>query len=161
MISAAELKTLLCYDPETGLFLRLISRSPNAKAGDNAGAVDRYGYVWISINRRRYSAHRLAWFYMTGGWPSEMIDHRDGDKSNNRFENLRPASRSQNAANSRARNSAGLKGVSFDKRTSKWGASIRKGGRFTWLGTFETPEAAHAAYVAASVHVHGEFARAA
>jgi len=88
-----------------------------------------------------------------------VIDHRDGDPSNNRWNNLRRATPSQNNANRRLQqnNAWGLKGVS--RHRSRWRASIRKDRRTHHLGVFSTPQAAHAAYVAAARKLFGEFAR--
>ena len=102
----------------------------------------------------------VAWLYMTGRWCRPEIDHRDGDATNNRWANLRRASRSQNAAKrGRPRNnSSGFKGVSLCE-SGKWRAKIRKGGRCLYLGRFATPQEAHAAYAAAARKLFGEFAR--
>jgi hypothetical protein len=96
---------------------------------------------------------------MTGKWCSLVIDHRDGDPSNNRWANLRRATRSQNSANRRIprNNPCGFKGVS--RHRGKWDATICKKGRRHFLGSFLTPQAAHAAYVKAARKLFGEFAR--
>jgi hypothetical protein len=90
------------------------------------------------------------------------VDHIDGDGLNCRRSNLRFCTRSQNLQNGpvRSDNRAGLKGAIWDSRAGKWRAEISKDGRRLWLGTFETPEQAHAAYVAAATAEYGEFARA-
>jgi hypothetical protein len=96
--------------------------------------------------------------------PSKMeTDHIDGDGLNNRRSNLRIATTSENQRNRglSANNTSGFKGVSWQKRTKKWRAEIRSNGVYWWLGDFDTPEAAHAAYVAASERLHGEFGRVA
>lgn len=163
MLTLNRLKELLYYDAETGLFTRKVGRSgPNARAGDIAGCDNGQGYVRIYVDGVPYKAHRLAWFYMTGEWVDE-VDHRDTDRSNNRWDNLREATRSQNRTNCAAyrNNTSGYKGVSFYKRTGKWKAQIQKEGRKISLGYFETPEAAHAAYIDAANRLFGQFARAA
>ena len=98
---------------------------------------------------------------MRGEWGRPTIDHRDGDGTNNRWNNLRRASQSQNNANRRRprSNTSGFKGVSRCRRTGKWIAVIGKRGRMIYLGKFSTPQAAHAAYVAAARKLYGEFAR--
>ena len=96
---------------------------------------------------------------MKGKWCSQVIDHRDGDPSNNRWTNLRSATRSQNSANKRLyrSNACGLKGVCRER--SGWRATIYKNGRRRHLGNFPTPQEAHAAYVKAARKLFGEFAR--
>ncbi len=94
--------------------------------------------------------------------PGMLTDHRDGDGLNNRRDNLRVASKTQNGRNSRmkSRNTSGFKGVHLHKQSGKWRARISTGTRHVCLGLHETPEAAHAAYVKASAELHGEFSRA-
>jgi hypothetical protein len=158
-VTSARLRELLRYDRKTGEFRWLKCVSPSIQPGDIAGTLDSQGYRRIIIEGRIYRAHHLAWLYMKGKWCSVVIDHRDLDPSNNRWSNLRRATRSQNSANrSVPRNNAcGLKGVSPDRRG--WRATIRKNGRIHHLGVFETPQEAHAAYVKAARKLFGEFAR--
>jgi hypothetical protein len=129
--------------------------------GDVAGTFDRQRYLKITINGRKFRAHQLAWLFMTGEWCSLLIDHRDGDPANNRWNNLRRATVSQNTANRRRQrnNVCGFKGV-VRTRSGRWCARIYKHGRRHHLGNFLTPEAAHAAYIAAARKLFGEFARA-
>ena len=98
-ITQAELKRLLTYDPETGIFKWNVYRSDNARAGDIAGAMEKTGYVDISVNAKRYKAHRLAFLYMTGSWPKNQIDHKNKVRNDNKWLNLREASASENAQN--------------------------------------------------------------
>jgi hypothetical protein len=158
-VTRARLRELLHYDAKTGEFHWRKARGRKIRAGDIAGTLPVSRYLKITINGRQYGAHRLAWFYMTGKWCRLVIDHRDGDPSNNRWSNLRRATLSQNNANRRVqRNKAcGLKGVSRDRRG--WRATIHKNGRLRHLGTFATPQAAHAAYAKAARQLFGEFAR--
>lgn len=163
MLTAAGLRELFEYDPTTGVFTRLVYRSPNAKPGDIAGTPGKDGYVQIQIDGKLYKAHRLAWLYVKGEWPPHGVDHRDTIKSNNAWINLRAATPAQNAGNCgpRTSNTSGYKGVCRIKKNGKWMAQIQIGGRFNFLGYFETAEQAHAAYcVAAELHF-GEFSRAA
>jgi hypothetical protein len=90
-----------------------------------------------------------------------MVDHRDLDRTNNRWNNLRRATRSTNAANTRRQrnNTSGFKGVYPHHKTGRWYAQIRKDGRGYYLGSFATPQAAHEAYAAAARELFGEFAR--
>lgn len=163
MVTQKRLKQLLSYDPKTGLFTRLVGRrGPNARAGDVAGCDNGQGYIRIYVDGKPYKGHRLAWLYMTGEWVPE-VDHENTDRSDNRWDNLREATRAQNRTNCGPYKNctSGLKGVSFYKRTGKWKAQIQSGGKKVGLGYFVTKEAAHAAYVSAAHELHGEFARAA
>jgi len=159
-LTRARLRELLRYDPETGEF-RWLKDSRMVRAGDLAGCLDREHYWVICIDYRNYPAHQLAWLHVTGRWGRPMIDHRDGNPANNRWSNLRVATSSQNNAN-RCRprhNTSGFKGVHFNAQRRKWAATICKDWRTIYLGLFLTPEAAHAAYVAAARKLFGEFAR--
>ena len=157
------LKRLLSYDPETGIFVRLVSTSNRVKVGDVAGTPHNMGYWSISLMGRRHLAHRLAWLYVYGIWPPQEIDHMNGDRSDNRICNIRLASRPQNAANGRTRstNTSGHPGVHYETRRSCWCAYIGKNNKRIWLGYFDTAEAAIAARRAAARLHHGKFARAA
>jgi len=158
-VSRARLRALIHYDPETGEFRWLRRMNPKVPAGRTAGTLTRDGYRVIAIKGRNYRAHRLAWLYVTGKWRSQMIDHRDGNPSNNCWSNLRRATRSQNCANRGVprNNTCGLKGVSRDG--PRWRATIHRKGRRHYLGNFPTPQAAHAAYAKAARELFGEFAR--
>ncbi|MGE0038076.1 MAG: HNH endonuclease [Xanthobacteraceae bacterium] len=105
----------------------------------------------------------MAWLYVTGTWPIEHVDHINGIRSDNRFVNLRLATNSENARNSRRRinNACGYKGVHYKKRLKKFVAQIRVAGRVFHLGVFRTADEAHAAYCKAAKEHFGEFARAA
>jgi hypothetical protein len=107
-----------------------------------------------------YLGHRLVWLYHNGCWPSKFLDHIDGDRENNRIENLREASRTDNNRNvSRQRNNtSGFKGVSLMKRDNVWIAQITVNRKNYYLGRFSTPEEAYAAYCKAAKELHGEFA---
>jgi hypothetical protein len=160
MLTAERLRELLDYCPESGVFTRRVSRG-RAKAGSVAGCDDHKGHLVIVVDGRLYQAHRLAWLYVTGHWPKHEVDHVDGDGLRNAWTNLRSATHAENMRNSRRprHNTSGFKGVSWHKRSQAWRAYIKKDRRAIHLGTFATPEAAHAAYVAAAQEHHGEFAR--
>jgi len=143
------------YDPETGIFTRLVRTSNRIKIGDVAGSLSRYGYLEFQLYGKLRKAHRLAWLYMTGEWPVGEIDHRDTDRTNNRFSNLRDVTSLGNKQNRRAPNknsSTGLLGVS--PKRDKWKAQIRANGKNRHLGTFTTPMEAHAAYLKAKRELH-------
>lgn len=154
-LSVERLKEVLNYDPVTGIFTYRIRRS-NVSAGSPAGHMHNKGYHRISIDDKRHYASRLAWFYMTGEWPSEHIDHINGDRSDNRFENLRLATAGENQQNrSTPRNSTtGFLGVTWNKGMKKFQAQITSNWRHYRLGYFDTPEEAHAAYLAAKQRLH-------
>lgn len=157
--TAEELRSLLDYDPATGIFRWRRSAGTSA-AGDLAGCV-RGRYWIIGIRGRRYRAHRLAWVYVYGVWPELEIDHRDTFTLNNAIANLRQATRLQNTHNSKPHraNKIGLKGVTASR--GKFHAKIRANFQTIYLGAFDTAEAAHAAYRTAAEQHFGEFARAA
>jgi hypothetical protein len=158
-VTRARLRALLRYDRETGEFHWLKRMNGRIRAGDLAGTLTEEGYRRIWIEGRHYRAHRLAWLYITGEWCPLLIDHRDGNPSNNRWNNLRRATSSQSNANRRVprNNACGLKGVSQDR--GRWRARIHKNGQKHHLGIFPTPQAAHAAYAKAARQLFGEFAR--
>jgi hypothetical protein len=115
------------------------------------------------IDGERILCHVLAWFYTHGVWPADQLDHINGDKSDNRIDNLRIATASQNKANSGPyrNNPTGLKGAYWYKPLQMWVSKIRKDGKLHHLGYFATAEEAHTAYCEAAKRLHGEFARAA
>jgi HNH endonuclease len=156
-LTAGRLRELLHYDPLTGLFTWLLTVGRRGKAGRVAGCVNEAtGYVVVRIDGANYQAHRLAWFYMTGDWPTVLIDHEDTDNGNNLWTNLREATHSQNQCNrgSNCRNTSGYKGVSWMARQRKWRAVVGR----THLGCFTDKEQARLAAVAGRIKHHGDFA---
>jgi hypothetical protein len=161
MLTQQRLKEVLRYDPATGEWTWINPNSNRVKAGDAAGTYT-HGYRKITVDGKRYYAHRLAWLYMTGSWPGECIDHRDVAPAKNAWTNIREATRQQNQANKprQINNTSGYKGVSKYKR-GKWRAVIHVSGKQLYLGEYDTPQEAHSAYVAAARRYFGQFARAA
>jgi|SRR6185312_8581760 len=157
-----KLLELLCYDPLTGVFTRLVSTAPRAMIGTIAGDPDSKGYLRLRIDGRRYLAHRVAWFYMTGMWPPDEVDHKNRKRQENWWDNLRLANTFQNKRNTSAyrNNRTGLKGA-YLTVGGRYTARIRINKKNLHLGTFNTAEEAHALYVAKSKEHFGEFARAA
>jgi hypothetical protein len=148
-LTAARLREVLHYDPETGVFTWLKAYQRRL-VGQQAGRLNDDGYIRITVDGIEHSAHRLAWLYVHGEWPSVLIDHHNGRRSENRLSNLREADRYINAQNERSHrktNVSGFLGVRFSK--GRWRSDITIDGKPTFIGRFDTPEAAHEAYVAA------------
>lgn len=145
---------LLSFDGDTGV-LRWRRR---ATRGAVAGCLAPDGYVKVKVDQRQYQAHRVGWLLATGSWPDGELDHADGDRSNNKLSNLRPATSAENKFNTGARrnNKCGLKGVCFSR--GKWRADIRRQGAKSFLGYFPTAAEAAGAYANAAVSAHGDFA---
>ena len=149
----------LKYDADTGIFTWL--GEFNAKrVGRRAGTtVGIKGYRTITIKKRRYYEHRVAWYMMTGEDPTGFeIDHINGDKSDNRFCNLRLATSQTNKANCglTKSNNSGFKGV--HARGSRWIASITYDNKLIHLGMFKCPKEAAIAYDNKAIELFGEFA---
>lgn len=159
-IAADELRRLMEYDPESGVFIWRSKRGRHP-AGSEAGTIAHNGYCDIAIHGKKYGAHRLAFLYMRGNWPAAEVDHINCKKADNRWVNLREATRWQNSGNVRPKksNKLGLKGVSYSKKDRCYYAFMREHGRTKYLGAFHSPQAAHARYAAEAVRVYGEFAR--
>lgn len=145
MPTQARLKELLKYNPDTGEFIRLTDQPGIFEEGDIAGSLKAKGYVSIKIDYKDHKAHRLAWLYMTGSFPDTQIDHIDGDRANNEWKNLRLSSPHHNHA---------VMPVTHDKQGTtkngkRWSAAIYFHTRKIHLGTFDTQEEAHKAYLEA------------
>jgi hypothetical protein len=158
MLTHSELKSKLIYNPETGNFT-WIKKRPRDAGKEYAGTITFYGYIQIKVNGALYKAHRLAWFYMTGKWPQNQIDHVDCNRSNNIFLNLREATYQENGRNviKRNNNTSGVKGVHWDKRRLKWCSRIFIGSKFIHLGYFDNLQDAEVVRVSAAKAAYGEF----
>jgi HNH endonuclease/AP2 domain len=159
-ISIEELRRLFSYDPLTGVIKWRVARQ-RIKAESPAGCLDGHGYTVIGINGSMHQAHQIAWALHHGDWSTGGLDHRNLCKSDNRIDNLRPASQSQNGANRAPsrNNTSGHKGVTWNKRSGKWQASIVVRQRRIHLGLFCDIKAAGNAYAEAAVKHFGQFAR--
>lgn len=158
---AEYLRSLFTYEPGTGLLQWKIDRS-NKRAGDPAGARrGEVGYLQVSIDNRLYRVHLVIWKMVTGEEPENFIDHEDTDKGNNRWLNLRDATKSQNQANIglTARNTSGFKNVRWYKAYQKWAAQFTKEGVCYFVGYFDDVNEAAAALRKRYVEVYGEYAR--
>lgn len=155
MVTQARLKELLDYDLGTGVFTWRVSCG-TAKSGSVSGTVRPDGYVGIQIDRKPYLAHRLAWLYVHGEFPTDQIDHVNRVRTDNRIENLRLATNAENAQNmSKYRtNTSGVVGVCWYKRDGNWLAFIWLNGKKIHLGLFDTIEEAAAARTAAKAKLH-------
>jgi len=155
-ITAERLREMLSYDPETGVFIRLITTSNRAPKGSVSGRNNGNGYLRMMVDGQTYYAHRLAWFYVYGTWPANEIDHRDGDGTNNRIDNLRQATHAQNGQNQplRITNKSGMPGVSWLKSYQKWEAYIWLNCEKIGLGYFDDKKEAGEAYLNAKQNLH-------
>lgn len=161
MITREDVLSRLSYDGETGEFTWRIRPAKSITAGSKAGYRSHRGYIQIGLMGKMYLAHRLAWLYVHGEWTPHDTDHINGDKSDNRIANLRPAYRFQNEGNKprNALNTSGVKGVSWCSFGHKWRACIKVDGKTRQLGRFGRIEDAAEAYRAAAWKHFGEFAR--
>jgi hypothetical protein len=167
-LTAERARQLLHYDPESGkLFWRADVYTGKPKrlfrqSGSEAGTAKDGHYVIVCIDYTDFFGHRLAWLIQTGEWPERELDHIDMDRRNNRWVNLREATGNQNRANSKGRARSGFKGVTTHKYSpGSFMAQITVNGANKYLGSYRTPEEAHAAYCRAARLFFGEFARSA
>lgn len=132
IVSLTQLKELLRYDPETG---RMYWRATEKRAG----TLHRLGYRNVVIRGKTFAEHRVAWCLMTGNWPLHDVDHINRVRDDNRFCNLRLATRAENCQNQPVRrsNRSGVTGVYWHRRANKWVAAINLNGKLTHLGTFD------------------------
>lgn len=161
MLTLDYLKDLINCNTKKGVLTWKVSRG-KVKAGTVAGYISSSdGYRYIRIDLKRYGAHRLVWFFAHGYLPELEIDHKNNNRADNRIENLREATRSQNSYNTlkQSNNKSGYKGVYFYKRVKKYYAQICVEGNRVHLGTFDTPEEASKAYIKASKMLHKEFSK--
>lgn len=157
--SLERLRQLFAYDSDNGE-LRWKSIPKNfrrAKVGDLVGTINRTGYLVVGIDRRYYYVHRIIWKLVTGDDPIDQIDHRDGNRLNNRLANFRPVSNRANIWNSKLRvdNQSGYKGVHYKR--GRWRAVLTGRGH---LGCFTTKEQAAQVWREAAEKQRGEFFRA-
>nr|WP_064759029.1 HNH endonuclease [Escherichia coli] len=160
MVNLEEVNSLLEYNPDTGLFKWKPGLGKRSTL-ERAGTRDMTRHVAIEINGVKYFAHRLAWLITYGFWPPDVIDHINGNRTDNRICNLRLATLAENSRNRSAqKNGCGYKGVYYSKRQRKWVGQIRANGIKHHLGVFDNPEDAHKAYCIAAKNLHGDFSNA-
>ena len=160
MLTQAQLQSILNYNSDTGIFTWKISKSGNKGINSLAGCLHKKSkYYYICINYKHYKLHRLAWLYVYGEWPN-IIDHIDGNPSNNKISNLRNCNRQENMCNQKLRkdNTTGVKGIRFAKH-GKWRVLITSKKIKNHIGYFDDFfEACCAAYSARN-KLHGNFVR--
>ena len=151
---------LFTYDPVTGLLRWAVPRGP-LKVGDLAGSNNGRGYIRVNFNGKLRLRSHLVWLMHTGAWPSQQLDHIDGNSLNDRVENLREVSNLQNQraiTKPRVTNSTGFRGVCLTSDGTKYRATLNIGRKQVFLGHFDTAEAAHQRYTEARAKLHaGEF----
>lgn len=155
-LTQTRLVDLLHYSPETGEFTwRVSARKGRVKAGDRAGHLAACGYRTIRVEGVLLRAARLACLYMTGSWPEEVVDHVNGDRGDDRWENLRMCSELENQENVTANSRTGRPlGAHYHSHSGLWRARIKRGGTTTSLGYYRTATEAHRAYLEAKAKVH-------
>lgn len=164
MITFDEVRSMLSYDPDTGALTWLIRRGGAVRPGDDAARAfysrGSRKYKRVTLQNRRYLAHRVAWLLAYGEWPSSEVDHINGNGQDNRACNLRLADHSQNLANRgrNANNTSGFKGVYWHRRARKWMAQIVVRGKVLYLGLHPDRYAAARAYDRAAIEHFGPFA---
>lgn len=166
-ITAEHVRSVLHYDPETGVF-RWLPNPTRPKAWNTrfankpTGSLDVSGCLSIRITEfGLFLAHRLAWLYTSGAWPTETIDHINGDRSDNRIANLREATQAENMRNraKQSNNRSGFLGISYSRDHKKWRAAINLNKKTVWRAYAETAQEAAALRRAALPLYHGEFIR--
>ena len=156
MITQDELKKVLSYNPDTGDFYWINKPNKKLPAGYKAGN-SKTGYVRIKYKDYQYGAHRLAWLYMYGEHPKNLIDHINGDPLDNRIVNLREATsfeNSQNRTRPQKNNTHGTLGVSYLPNKKLWRARISINGTRISLGKYKLKEDAAQAYLDAKKRLH-------
>lgn len=162
LFSHNQLVNALDYDETTGVFTWKKRMGSRSIIGAKAGHLNKQsGYVVIRLMGGIYQSHRLAWFYVKGIWPSKEIDHKNGNRQDNRFVNLREADSVENRSNRgiNSNNTSGAKGVSLRKSSGKWCAQISHKGKVRHLGYFKDFDEAKIKYESMALELFGEFKR--
>lgn len=150
MLTQDQLKEVLHYSPETGVFTWLVSPCPRLRKGAEAGCVNIQSgkpYRVVGVRYQLYPAHRLAFLYMTGEFPEDQVDHIDGNGCNNIWSNLRAVTGLENQKNRRknANNTSGRTGIYWNVNRNRWVSRIMVEGKSKYLGCFTNKEDAIAA----------------
>lgn len=159
ILTQEKLKTLLSYDPDTGVFTWQSKPSRGIKVGSQAGTPTSEGYLALQINKKKIYAHRAVWLYVHGVWPKKEIDHINRNRSDNRLVNLRAATRLNNSHNTgkHVTNTSGHKGVTFHSRNKKWQVQMSANNKTFYVGQFDClADAVHARAIA-DLFLHKDF----
>jgi HNH endonuclease/AP2 domain len=159
-ITREYLLGILEYDKFSGLLTWIVNKN-NRRKGCVAGSINSNGYVTLWIDGKQYQSHRVIWFMVNGNWPIDEIDHIDGIRTNNAFNNLREATRSENSRNHKVRvdNNSGVKGVYWNSKLNKWRSEINFNKKRYNIGYFKCLNEAEAAVKRKREELHLEFAR--
>ncbi len=157
VLSSDYIKSLFNY--QDGKLIRRITRSPNAKKGDCVGSLNGRGYLHVNIDGKFHYVHRLIFLYHNGYTP-EVLDHIDGDKTNNNINNLRECSNMENSHNSKtpSHNKSGIKGVCWATRERKWMAYVKLNKKCSYFGLHSDIRDAEKAAIKGRMELHGDFA---
>lgn len=154
MLTQERLKNVIKYDEKTGIFIWINANNQTQLIGKEAGGLCSNGYISIGIDSKRYRAHRLAFLYMEGFFPS-LVDHINGIKNDNRWNNLRKSNKKRNAQNIRKAHKDNISGfLGVEICGNKFTARIKCGEIRKTIGTFNTAEEAHAAYMKEKKELH-------
>lgn len=148
-LTAARLRDLLAYDPDTGVFTRKVRTAHRCKVGDVAGSLNAEGYRYIRLLGRHYKANRIAWLYVHGAWPTGVVDHINGDRGDDRIVNLRVCTNAENSQNRRR-----PAGAYPCQKGGGFFSTVMVDGIKHYLGRFATRDEARAAYVEAKHRLH-------
>ena len=159
MITQEELKELLDYNSETGVFTWKVSPARQVFSGDIAGTKRKDGYIQIKVKNELILSHRLAWIYMYGYLP-KYIDHINGQRDDNRIINIREVSNQQNSLNSKIskNNTSGIKGVYWDKSRNKWTVRLSIDGKCKFFKRFNDLDLAKLVIEEVRIKYHGKYA---
>lgn len=156
-LTAQQLREILHYEADTGVFIWKVMLAHRRKPGEVAGNFT-HGYIEIGINNCSYRAHRLAWLHVYGEWPTGHIDHIDGNRANNAIANLRDVTNQTNAQNrhsvSQIKRTSDYLGVTWNSANQCWMAQIKHCGKNMYLGQYSSEREAHIAYLHAKRDLH-------
>lgn len=154
-LTAARLRYVLDYNSETGVFVWRLAIGRRAKVGATAGGKSNTGYWRVKVDGVFYSAHRLAWLHVYGEWPAHEIDHVNGIRDDNRLSNLRDVTKSVNQQNRHKSNNGSATGfLGVTPYHGRYMAQIWVSGKYRFIGYFDSPENAHAAYLGVKRQAH-------
>ena len=160
MVNQEYLNKIFEYNKETGVLIWKVTRSSKVKCGMIAGSLNPHngGYIQVIFNKRAYYAHKIIWEMIYGERP-KYLDHIDGNRANNRLNNLRSVNASQNACNSRVskRNTTGYKGVHWNKQRNKWTVFVRKNRKLHYGGAYINLIDAIQCAIQLRIKLHGEY----